>query len=260
LDYQEIIERRRALTIEPYKSLAEVGFEGPWVTPYQITSNSFDGPVLVALHWLDESSILTDRALLQNLGYLPNIRFNTVIDAALARQGLSRSDTYVTQTFHLIPRTRSERISQAAIRRSFDEVTRFELQGRKVIAPGDIAAGECAWHNIEHIAVCHPSRRGYTNGGNATAPDCAVTRGTIHQFDELYGLTPGVVHSDDLSVLIRTLRDEQAMGAERRRDGTCGVYCSLSSQPARTYQREKCERNRRRVRGAVKDTGTQCDR
>src|SRR6266550_9549091 len=79
---------------------------------------------------------LTERAMLQNLGYLPNIRFNTVIDAALARQGLSRPDVYVTQTFHLIPRTRSERISQAAIRRSFDEVTRFELQGRKVIALG----------------------------------------------------------------------------------------------------------------------------
>jgi hypothetical protein len=167
LDYLEIIDRRRALVIEPFKSLAEVGFDGPWVTPYQITSKSSEGPVLVALHWLDESTILQERATLQNLGYLPNIRFNTVIDAALAHQGLSRSDIYVTQTFHLIPRKRSERISQAAIRRSFDEVTRFELQGRKVIALGDIAAGECARHNIEHIAVCHPSRRGYTNEKNA---------------------------------------------------------------------------------------------
>jgi hypothetical protein len=167
LDYQEIVDRRRALIIEPFKSLAEVGFDGPWVTPYQITSKSFEGPVLVALHWLDETSILTERATLQNLGYLPHIRFNTVIDAALARKGMSRSDIYVTQTFHLIPRKRSERISQAAIRRSFDEVTRLELQGRKVIALGDIAAGECRRHNIEHIAVCHPSRRGYTNEKNA---------------------------------------------------------------------------------------------
>ena len=168
LDYQEIVERRRALVIEPYKSLAEVGFDGPWVTPYQITSKSAEGPVLVALHWLDESSILSERPTLQELGYLPNIRFNTVIDAALAHQGLKRSDIYVTQTFHLVPRHRSERISQAAIRRSFDEVTRFELQGRKVIALGDIAAAECARHAIEHIAVCHPSRRGYTNEKNAT--------------------------------------------------------------------------------------------
>ena len=69
MDYQEIINRRRALVIEPYKSLAEVGFDGPWVSPYQISSNSADGPVLVALHWLDEPSILRDRATLQNLGY-----------------------------------------------------------------------------------------------------------------------------------------------------------------------------------------------
>ena len=167
MDYQEIIDRRRALIIEPFKSLAEVGFDGPWVTPYQISSKSSEGPLLVALHWLDESSILRERTTLQNLGYLPNIRFNKVIDAALVRRGLSRSDIYVTQTFHLIPRKRSERISKAAIRRSFDEVTRFELQGRKVIALGDIAAGECARHNIEHIAVCHPSRRGHTNEKNA---------------------------------------------------------------------------------------------
>ena len=167
MDYQEIIDRRRALVIEPFKSLAEVGFDGPWVTPYQITSKSAEGPVPVALHWLDESSILQERATLQKLGYLPSIRFNAVIDAALARQGLTRPDIYVTQTFHLIPQERSERISQAAIRRSFDEVTRFELQGRKVVALGDVAAGECARHNIEHIAVCHPSRRGYTNEKNA---------------------------------------------------------------------------------------------
>src|SRR5258708_3099456 len=109
-----------------------------------------------------------------NLGMLSShcradhIRFNTVIDAALARQGLSRSDIYVTQTFHLVPRKRSERVSQAAIRRSFDEVTRFELEGRKVVALGSVAAAECARHTINHIAVCHPSRRGYTNVQKAT--------------------------------------------------------------------------------------------
>jgi hypothetical protein len=31
-----------------------------------------------------------------------------VINAAIARQGLSRSDIYVTQTFHLIPSTRNQ--------------------------------------------------------------------------------------------------------------------------------------------------------
>src|SRR5258707_9533312 len=159
-----------------YKSLAEVGFDGPWLTAYQISSKSSEGPVLVVLHWLDESSILRERPTLQDLGYLPNIRFNTVIDAALAHQGLSRLDIYVTQTFHLVPQTRSERISQAAIRRSFDEVTSFELQGRKVIALGDIAAGECARHNIDHIAVCHPSRRGHRYEKNAIEIAEAVAR------------------------------------------------------------------------------------
>ena len=60
VDYQEIIDRRRALVVAPYKSLADVGFDGPWVTPYQIISRSAEGPVLIALHWLDEPSILKD--------------------------------------------------------------------------------------------------------------------------------------------------------------------------------------------------------
>jgi hypothetical protein len=61
----------------------------------------------------DESSILDDRTALQHPGYLPDIRFNAVIDAALARVHLSRSDIYVTQTFHLVPRSRSERIASS---------------------------------------------------------------------------------------------------------------------------------------------------
>ena len=36
-----------------------------------------------------------------------------------------------------------------------------------MIALGSIAAGECARHNIDHIAVCHPSRRGHTYEQNA---------------------------------------------------------------------------------------------
>jgi hypothetical protein len=125
-------------------------------------------------HWLDEPSILAERAKLQQLGYLPGIRFNHVIDAALARIGLGRSDIYVTQTFHLIPRTRSELIEPSAISRSFDEVTRFELQGRKVIALGAAAGRECARHNINHTAVCHPSRRGHTNEKNAVEIASAI--------------------------------------------------------------------------------------
>ncbi len=167
LDYQEIIERRRALVIEPFRSLTNVGFDGPWVTPYQISSKSPDGPVLVALHWLEEETIRAQRPVLEKFGYLPDIRFNRIIDMALKRQGLKRSDIYVTQTFHLIPQGRSERISLSAIRRSFDEVTQHELRGRKVIALGDVAARECTRHWIQHTAVCHPSRRGSSNEQNA---------------------------------------------------------------------------------------------
>jgi hypothetical protein len=167
LDYLEIVERRRALVIEPFKSLTDVGFDGLWVTPYQISSRSPDGPALVALHWLEEETIEVQRTVLEKFGYLPDIRFNTVIDMALQRQGLDRSDIYVTQTFHLIPKGRSERIPLSAIRRSFDEVTQYELRGRKVIALGDVAARECTRHQIEHIPVCHPSRRGRSNQQNA---------------------------------------------------------------------------------------------
>jgi hypothetical protein len=83
---------------------------------------------------------------------------NTVIDAALALQGLSRPDIYVTQTFHLIPRKRSERISQAAIRRSFDEVTRFELPGRKVIALGDTFRIACIRLSVLTTRLLHIAR------------------------------------------------------------------------------------------------------
>jgi hypothetical protein len=167
LDHQEIIELRRRLSIAGYKSLADVGFDGPWVTPYQISSKSPDGPVLVALHWLDEHTVKDQRTILAKLGYLPDIRFNKVIDIALKKSGLSRSDIYVTQTFHLIPLGRSESIGSAAIRKSFDEVTQYELRGRKVIALGDVAARECQRQNIKHLAVCHPSRRGHTHEQNA---------------------------------------------------------------------------------------------
>ena len=183
LDYQMIIERRRALVIEPFRSLSDVDFDGPWVTPYQISSKSPDGPALVALHWLEEETIRVQRPALEKFGYLPDIRSNTVIDMALNRQGLKRSDIYVTQTFHLIPQGRSERIPLSAIRRSFDEVTQYELRGRKVIALGGVAARECTRHQIQHAAVCHPSRRGRTNEQNAAEIAAALERLGFNQID-----------------------------------------------------------------------------
>ncbi len=169
MDYPGIIERRRRLSIPPYKSLADIGFDGPWVTPYQIISNSLTGPALVALHWLDEAAIRDNDACLREIGYLPNIRFNVVLDKALRHAGLSRSDIYVTQTFHLVPSTRSQSIAPAAVRQSFDDVTRHELRDRKVVALGAISACECTRCDIPHLRSCHPSRRGYTDEQNATA-------------------------------------------------------------------------------------------
>jgi hypothetical protein len=103
---------------------------------------------------------------------------------ALKRQGLKRSDIYVTQTFHLIPQGRSERIPLSAIRRSFDEVTQYELRGRKVIALGGVAARECTRHRIQHSAVCHPSRRGRTNEQNAAEIAAALESLGFNQIND----------------------------------------------------------------------------
>lgn len=165
--YSELVEKRRNLRLAPYKSLADVRFDGPWITPYQMKSCSPDGPVLVAYHWLDEPSIAAHRSTLEKYGYLPELRFNKVLDIALHQRKLGRADIYVTQAFHFIPQGRSEKIPSAAMDFSFTEITRHELRGRKVIALGRDAEVNCARNNIPHIGVCHPSRRGMSNEANA---------------------------------------------------------------------------------------------
>jgi hypothetical protein len=167
--YPDLVELRRSLRIPPYKTMADVGFDGPWVTPYQISSRAPDGPAIVALHWLDEPSIDEHRPVLLKLGYLPHLRFNRVLDIALAKRGLSRSLIYVTQAFHLVPTERSENIPVRLIDRSFEAVTRQELADRKVLALGSAAARACAKHGVPHTAVCHPSRRGYSDEQNGEA-------------------------------------------------------------------------------------------
>jgi hypothetical protein len=167
ITYDWIVEQRRALRIPPYLTLADVGFDGPWVSPYQKTSRSPDGPVLVALHWLDAHSIESNRAILSEMGFLPGIRFNNVLDQALHACGLTRDKIYVTQAFQSIPRTRSEHIPARLIDRSFDAVTRHELIGRRVVALGADAASACKRHGVRCTVTCHPSRRGTSNDGNA---------------------------------------------------------------------------------------------
>ncbi|OCJ03588.1 hypothetical protein A6U87_16700 [Rhizobium sp. AC44/96] len=163
MDYQEIGERRRQLRIDGFATLADVGFDGDWVSPYQISSRSKTGPVLLALHWLDVSSITQHHAILTKLGFLPGILFNKVLGQALVESGLTRSHIYVTQAFHLLPKEqRSEGISRANVDISFDQVTRHELSGRRVIALGGVATAACRRHGISHTVVCHPSARGRT--------------------------------------------------------------------------------------------------
>lgn len=159
LVYDDIVARRRALKIEGFKSLSDVDFDGPWVCPAQIISNSLTGPVLVGLHWLDELGIEQNREILRQLGYLPSMPFNRVVDAALAQAGLYRSDIYITQAFHLVPSTRSGAPRVRDIDASFDQVTKHELIERRVIALGTAAAAACGRHGIPHISVPHPSAR-----------------------------------------------------------------------------------------------------
>jgi hypothetical protein len=77
LDYQEIVERRRALVIEPYKSLAEVGFDGPWVTPYQIAFEVRRGPrkrsERISQAAIRRSLMTMECPLLKDGGHYPSI-------------------------------------------------------------------------------------------------------------------------------------------------------------------------------------------
>jgi hypothetical protein len=162
------IANRRALRIEGYKTLAEVGFDGNYVTPYQITSKSMEGPVLIAYHWANEEHIIEHRDTLERLGYLPSSPFNVVLSLALKERNLRREDIYMTQTFHLVPTERSENVAQNAIDQSFDLVTRHEAAGRKVMALGDEAFFACQRHGVTNaVRVCHPSRRRLTNSEKA---------------------------------------------------------------------------------------------
>lgn len=160
MTYSEIVERRRALRIPGYATLSEAGLEGEWITPYQISSRSSHGPVLVAFNWFDLPSARKHREKLLEQGYLEGIVFNRVMDLALADAGIARSDIYMTQAFHLLPAKRSQRIPTRHVDFSFDSITRHELYGRRVIAIGADAAGACRRHGVKFSAVAHLSARG----------------------------------------------------------------------------------------------------
>ena len=161
LTRDEIIAERRNFRIPGYKTLCDVGFDGDWVTPIQKVSASPMGPVLIGLHWLDAKSVVENREILELCGYLPCIRFNKVLDMALKQVGLRRREIYVTQAFHLLPLCdRSQKIPEEDLDRSFEKITRHEVEGRIVIALGDEAADTCRRANISFEEVLHPSARG----------------------------------------------------------------------------------------------------
>jgi len=164
------IERRRAFHLPGYKTLADVCFDGPFVTPYLMASACPDGPVLVAYHWLDVPSFYQYEDILREHGYLPGMLFNKVIDRALSKATLTRGDIYVTQAFHLLPERRSQTISKPHLLQSFRAITAHEVQGRSpIIALGQASAALCRTCGFSLVEVPHPSARGMSIDKKAEA-------------------------------------------------------------------------------------------
>ena len=164
LKRSEIIARRREFVIPGYgyKTLAEVGFDGEWVTPIQKKSHSKTGPVLICKDWLDWPSVHVHRVILKKMGYLPTKPFNRVLDLALEHAKLTRRDIYVTQAFHLLPPEPSYSYPPQHLYESFGKITQYEAEGRTVIALGGDAQRVCRHFGVEHIQCIHPSARGLT--------------------------------------------------------------------------------------------------
>ncbi len=156
-----IIARRRAFHLAPYATLADVGLDGEYVSPLQIHGCSSTGPVLLAYHWIDAATARDRAEFLREWGYMPEITFNKVVDAALRICGLTRAGLYMTQAFHLLPATRSAAVPARDVDASFAAVTRYELEGRQVIALGTAAAQACRRGGVTPArTVMHPSARG----------------------------------------------------------------------------------------------------
>jgi hypothetical protein len=174
VERSELIARRRAFRLPGYCTLADVGLDGEFVSPPQITSHSETGPVLLAYNWLDAQTARDHAVALRECGYLKGMIFNNIVDAALARAGITRADIYITQAFHLLPSRRSDAVRQPDLDASFDVITRHELSGRRIIALGGAAARSCERAGIEpHQVVMHPSAR-ISNGDKIQALAAAL--------------------------------------------------------------------------------------
>ncbi|MEQ5871194.1 hypothetical protein J4E08_14980 [Sagittula sp. NFXS13] len=160
--YIDAIRRRRALSLPGYRTLAEEGFDGDYVSPIQMTSGNLSGPMIISKDWLDAPSANANRAILTQQGYLPGNPYNRVIDKVLDLVGLTRADIYITPVFALLTATRSSVIPMKDKRASFEAVGQYELMGRRPIACGTDAASVLRGFGIDHIETIHPSARGLT--------------------------------------------------------------------------------------------------
>lgn len=167
--YRDAVERRRAFSLPGYRTLAEIGFDGDYVSPVQISSGNLEGPMLITKGWFDAPSAIANRSVLLEKGYMPGIPFNHVIGRALALVGLTRADIYITPVFKLLTPVRSHPIRSSEARASFEAVTRYELMGRRPIAAGSDAAGALDHFGIEYIRTIHPSARGLNYDARAEA-------------------------------------------------------------------------------------------
>ena len=154
--------RRRGLVAPPgYATLADVGLDGPWVTPPQMSSRSPDGPVLLAWHFLGAGDARWEReAILADGGYSAHRGFNVVLDMALGKADLGRSDVYVTQLFHLLTcrGTSFSKVPAALIDESWERVTRYEVQDRVVVALGRRAESTYRRERIRRLRHCRTAK------------------------------------------------------------------------------------------------------
>ena len=172
LPYMAIVEARRRLTAGEYKdryaTLGEAKLDGNWVSPPQKTSYSSTGPVLVAHNFLDfERAIEHQPRILNAGGYLPDAPFNKILNCALRCADIERTDIYITQVLHFLPRKKAPRIAPPSlVLRSFCEVTRHEIFDRRVIALGSLAKDMCRFwvdkYSGFNLIKCltHPSAPG----------------------------------------------------------------------------------------------------
>ena len=159
MSYTHAIAPRRAFRLPGYPTLADLGFDGDYVSPIQLACGNLAGPLLISKDWLDAPSAAANRKQLQRHGHLPDNPFIRVIDKALALLNLRRKDIYITPVFHLLTPKRSSTIPAAHARASFDAIGRHELMGRRPVALGVDAANVLTHFGIEHTAAPHPSAR-----------------------------------------------------------------------------------------------------